>query len=399
MKNMKQFKNEKRKAQDIEKPTRDITKRLLEYMKANYDMRFNTILGYTEMRPKNSEVAYQPVDERMRNTIAIHARLDGINVWDKDIKRYTDSQLIPSYNPLTRFIDGVRGMWDGYNHIEQLATCIPTSTTSWKEWFHTWFLGMVAQWMHLDTSHGNSVAPLLISPQGAGKSTFCKQILPPCLQWGYNDNLVIGEKRTTLLALSQYLLINIDEFNAVSPKVQEGFLKNVLQLADVKIKRPYGRHSITMPRLASFIGTANMADVLTDTSGSRRFIGISFEDPVRLPSTLDYTQLYAQAVEELEAGRRYWFNDEETEQIMEHNRTFRQQTPIEELFFAYFAIATNENKGTYMTAANIFTYLRQKVGGQLRVSGLNHFGRILTHIPNLRHRHTVRGTEYLVSML
>ena len=83
--------------------------------------------------------------------------------------------------------------------------------------------------MRLDTSHGNSVAPLLISRQGYRKSTFCKRLLPEALQWGYNDNLVISEKQNTLRAMTQSLLINIDEFNALSAKTQDGFLKNVMQ--------------------------------------------------------------------------------------------------------------------------------------------------------------------------
>ena len=84
---------------------------------------------------------------------------------------------------------------------------------------------MVAQWMGLDNAHGNSVAPLLISRQGYRKSTFCKRLLPEVLQWGYNDNLVISEKQNTLRAMTQSLLINIDEFNALSAKTQDGFFE------------------------------------------------------------------------------------------------------------------------------------------------------------------------------
>ena len=78
-------------------------------------------------------------------------------------------------------------------------------------------------------------------------------LLPPELQWGYNDSLVLSEKKSVLQAMSQFLLINLDEFNQISPKIQEGFLKNLVQLSSVKVKRPYGRHVEDLPRLASFI--------------------------------------------------------------------------------------------------------------------------------------------------
>ncbi len=374
----------------------DITKRMIDYLENRYDMRFNTVLGCTEMRRLGSSEDFRTVDERARNTIAIKARLDGIDVWDKDVKRYTDSYMVRSFNPVSDFIQSVRGKWDRINRIEALASCLPTDTREWTGWFHTWFLGMVAQWMRLSDTHGNSVAPLLISPQGYRKSTFCKLLLPPQLDWGYNDNLLIEEKKNTLLAMSQYLLINIDEFNAVSQKVQEGFLKNVLQLADVKIKRPYGKHPMLLPRMASFIATANMTDVLTDPSGCRRFIAVTLTAPIRLPRSVDYTQLYAQAVDELEAGKRYWFNDAETRAIMEHNQRYQRRNPLESFFFDSFALPATASEGEYMTATRIFTLIRQRVGTQPGLNNLCHFGRMLSNIDGLQSKHTLRGTEYLV---
>ena len=74
---------------------------------------------------------------------------------------------------------------------------------------------------------------------------------------------------TTLQAMSQFLLINLDEFNQIPATIQEGFLKNIIQLASVKIKRPYGRHVEDFPRLASFIATTNEHSVLADPSGNR----------------------------------------------------------------------------------------------------------------------------------
>lgn len=397
MRNLKTIKSKKQKRKQVKKLTHDVTKQFIEYLEKHYELRFNSVLGYTEIRPAGRKTAFTEVDERMRNTLAIKARLDGLNVWDKDVKRYVDSHLIAIYDPVSNFIGRVRGRWDGHDYIGDLADCVPTAACQWKEWFHTWMLGMVAQWMGIDKTHGNSVAPLLISRQGFRKSTFCKSLLPPELQWGYNDNLDISEKRNTLLAMNQSLLINIDEFNSVPQKIQEGFLKNILQLADLKIKRPYGKHSETLSRKASFIATANMADVLTDPSGYRRFIVVELNAPVALPAAINYEQIYAQAVDELENGRRYWFDDAETQAIMENNRPYQRQQTAEALFFDAFALPATEATGIYMTTSAIYTHLRQRFGSQLHLTGLSHFGRILSNIPHLRSRHSVRGTEYLVT--
>ena len=397
-KNLKNIKAKNQRNRQSERLKNDITRRLLNYLERKYEMRFNTALGCTETRKAGSKEPFVPVDERMRNTIAIKARLDGIDAWDKDIRRYTESDFVKAFNPVDIFLKGLRGRWDGKNHIEALADCVPNDNTRWAEWFHTWFLAMVAQWMGLDVSHGNSVAPLLISRQGYRKSTFCKRLLPEALQWGYNDNLIISEKQNTLRAMTQSLLINIDEFNTLSAKTQDGFLKNVMQLANIKIRQPYCQQQVTLPRIASFIATANVADVFSDPSGCRRFIAVTLTGPIRLPEHIDYEQLYAQAVAELDNGRRYWFDEADTQDIMENNVQYQQRTPAEALFLDCFSIPKDLTKGAYMTAASIFSLLRKRHGSQLNLTSLSHFGRVLANIPNLHSKHSSHGTEYLVAV-
>ena len=397
-KNLKNIKAENQRNRQSERLKNDITRRLLNYLERKYEMRFNTALGCTETRKAGSNEPFVAVDERMRNTIAIKARLDGIDAWDKDIRRYMESDFVKAFNPVDIFLEGLRGRWDGKNHIEALADCVPNDNTRWAEWFHTWFLAMVAQWLGLNISHGNSVAPLLISRQGYRKSTFCKRLLPEALQWGYNDNLIISEKQNTLRAMTQSLLINIDEFNTLSAKTQDGFLKNVMQLANIKIRQPYCQQQVTLPRIASFIATANVSDVFSDPSGCRRFIAVTLTGPIRLPEHIDYEQLYAQAVAELDNGRRYWFDEADTQDIMENNVQYQQRTPAEALFLDSFSIPKDLTKGAYMTAASIFSLLRQRYGSQLNLTSLSHFGRVLANIPNLHSKHSSHGTEYLVAV-
>ena len=398
MKNLRSVKAENQHNKRSNRLKYDITRRLLDYLERKYEMRYNTALGCAEIRKAGGDEPFVPADERMRNTIAIKARLDGIDAWDKDIRRYTESEFVKAFNPVDDFLKGLQGRWDGKNHIEALADCVPNDNARWAEWFHTWFLAMVAQWMGLDVSHGNSVAPLLISRQGYRKSTFCKRLLPEALQWEYNDNLIMSEKQNTLRAMTQSLLINIDEFNALSAKTQDGFLKNVMQLANIKLRQPYRQQQLTLPRVASFIATANVSDVFSDPSGCRRFIAVTLTGPIRLPEHIDYEQLYAQAVAELDSGRRYWFDEADTQAIMENNQHYQQRTPAEALFLDCFSIPKDLTKGAYMTAASIFSLLRQRYGSQLHLTSLSHFGRVLANIPNLHSKHSSHGTEYLVAV-
>ena len=196
--------------------------------------------------------------------------------------------------------------------------------------------------------------------------------------------------------MSQFLLINLDEFNAISPNLQEGFLKNLIQLASVKVKRPYGKHVEEFPRLASFIATANMSDILSDPSGNRRFIGIELTGPIDISHRIDHPQLFAQAQEMIERDEPYWFDAEQTSLIMQSNERFRRQSPTEMFFYEYFEIAADEKSGTYMSAAAIFNVLREHCGSALKVNSVRGFGRLLSQISQLQSKRTSQGVAYLV---
>jgi predicted P-loop ATPase len=280
--------------------------------------------------------------------------------------------------------------------VGELARRVKTDNHFWEDDFHKWMLSMVAQWLGKNRQHGNSIVPLLISKQGYNKSTFCKSLIPTDMQWGYNDSLVLSERKSVLQAMSQFLLINLDEFNQISPKVQEGFLKNLVQLASVKVKRPYGKHVEEFPRLASFIATANVTDILSDPSGSRRFIGIELTGPIDVSQPINYDQLYAQAVALIDQNEPYWMDDKQTMEVMESNRQFKLRSPEEMFFEECFRIPEHEGEGQYMTTAAIFAAVKKKGGSAIRTGNIRIFGQFLSNIGKIKRRRTHFGTEYLV---
>ena len=377
---------------------RSSQQQIIDYLESRYVFRFNTVMGYTEFRPNNTWVRpYQPVDERVLNQMAIECRLAGLDAWDKDVSRYVRSAYVPLYNPVDEYLGQCRGKWDGKDRIRELARRVPTKNPHWENWFYTWFLGMVRQWRStIYDRYGNQVAPLLISRQGWNKSTFIQSLLPPELQWGYTNQLDVSEKRQTLQAMSQFLLINLDEFNQISPALQQGFLKNVITQPSVKVKRPYGKHVEPFPRLASFIGATNQTDVLTDPSGGRRFLGIELTGPIDVSCRPNHEQLFAQALDALDHHEPHFFNEEQTQEIIESNRRYQQRTPAEQYFNDCFEVARDEHEGQFLTSSAIFAHIKKVAGADLRLSSLNHFGRILSNMPEIVRKRTKNGTEYLV---
>ena len=371
---------------------------MMQLLKSKYNFRYNTVMKFVEYMPKEKGwYGFQPVDPRVQKRMTLEVQLADIRVSIKDVRNFLESDYIKNYNPIDEYLFQCYDKWDGKDHIRALARTVPTSNPYWADWFYIWFLGMVDQWRGFThRQYGNSVAPLLISKQGYNKSTFCRRLLPPELQWGYSDNLILSEKRQVYQAMAQFMVINLDEFNQISPQVQQGFLKNLLQLPTVKIKPPYGSHVQEFPRLASFIATSNMTDILADPSGNRRFLGVELTGPIDVSGRLNYEQLYAQAMHALEQGERSYFDTSETAVIMQSNRQFEQVSPVKQCFLEFFEPTDDVEKGEYLTATAIFNILKQKIGSSLQITSLRRFGRELQNIDGLKSKRTKYGTAYLV---
>ena len=304
------------------RPSALLTYKTEAYMKEHYTLRLNVMTGTPEYRINAVGYGFQPLDQAARNTMAIKALKAGVDSWDKDLSRYIDSNLIPRYYPMQDYLRHLPKYDGRHDYVGEVARRIKTDNTYWEEDFHKWMLSMVAQWLGKDRQHGNAIVPLLIGPQGSGKTTFCRRLLPEYMQLYYNDRLSMKNDNDIFLAMSSYALVNIDEFDAMS-KSQQPLLKYLISKHDVTFRPPYGKVMEERQRFASFIATTNNLRPLTDPTGSRRFICI-YADEIDNSGTINYDQLYAQLCQELQQGRRYWFEDEENARIMEHNRDFQQ---------------------------------------------------------------------------
>ena len=371
---------------------------MMQLLKSRYDFRYNTVMKFVEYMPKEKGwYGFQPVDPRVQKRMTLEVQLADIRVSIKDVRNFLESDYIKNYNPIDEYLFQCYDKWDGKDHIRALARTVPTANPHWADWFYTWFLGMVDQWRgYSHRQYGNSVAPLLISKQGYNKSTFCRRLLPPELQWGYNDNLILSEKRQVYQAMAQFMVINLDEFNQISPQVQQGFLKNLIQLPTLKYKPPYGSHVMEFPRLASFIATSNMKDILSDPSGNRRFIGVELTGPIDVSVRPNYQQLFAQALSALNNGEKSYFDAQQVKLIMKSNSQFEIIQPIDQYFLLYFELVEDEKEGEYLTAAEIFDYLKKQIGSSLKVNSLMGFGRKLANMSELKHKRFADGMKYLV---
>ena len=356
-----------------------------------YDFRFNVLTEQTEYAPKGTST-YELVDQRVLNTLCLVARTNGINCWDKDVSRLLLSQEIADYHPFLDYMDNLPD-WDGIDRVSELASRV-SDTPLWIEGFHRWMLGMTAQWMAMDVQCANAVAPLLVSTeQGRCKSTFCSILLPTELQRFYIDKFDITSVSGCEQKLSLFGLINMDEFDRYGIRTM-ATLKNLMQLKKLTFRKSHRAYYSQLPRIASFIGTSNQKELLTDTTGSRRFLCVEVKG--KIDCTLpDYAQLYAQLKTELLNGERYWFTSEEERKIQEHNRMFYKFSPEQDVFFRCFRLPMEGEEGIQISSTEIFCKLQKRFPSAFRGRSVSNMGRMLLAMGVERVR-TRTGSYYRV---
>ena len=376
--------------------------RLTRYLKLHYAFRYNLLTERTECARVNNDLTndphhliYTPVDSRTLNGIALDAIDSGVNCWDRDVKRYVESDHVQAYHPFDLYFKQLP-TWDGTDRVADLAKRV-SDTDLWTHAFHRWMLAVTAQWTGRggEGRRANSVAPLLVSTaQGLGKSTFCRLLLPPQLRDYFTESFDLTNAAAAENKLASYGLINLDEFDRL-PASRMPQLKNLMQMEALRVRRAYRRTAEPLPRIASFIGTSNRRDLLTDLSGSRRFICVEVERPIDCNTPIDYEQLYAQLLHELENGERCWFSKEEENEIQQANRPFYRVTPAEELVSTCFRFAEPGEQGArLMSAAEIYATVKRKNPAALKDCSCTSFARLLAQLG--RRVHTKYGNGYWV---
>ena len=286
------------------------------------------------------ELEFRPLTPAALNSIVIRAKRE--EVLEKgspksEIKDYVESEEVPEFNPIQVFLDGLP-VWDGQNHIARVFSRIPGISSEQLNYLTIWLRSAVAHWMQMDMLHGNECVPTLIGQQGCGKTVFVRRLLPPHLREYFLGHLNLANKFDKEMALTNNLLVNLDELDAIRHS-QQASLKQALSVNKVNSRPIFGRTQEDRPRFASFVATTNNRHPLQDSTGSRRYICIQIPDGQLIDNTgeIDYGQLYAQVVYELqELKAPYWFNNEEVARIQQLNQEYMEQKDIAEIIMACF---------------------------------------------------------------
>ena len=336
-----------------------------QFLNDNYRLRRNVLSGKVEFKSRaEASAEYRPLTQEALNSIIIHALREGLDEEcnpKADINMYVNSEEVRMYNPVLAFLNDLP-QWDGQNHVAKLFSRLPGISSEQLAYLSIWLRSAVAHWLQLDTMHGNEVVPVLIGAQGCGKTTFLRRLLPQHLRQYYLDHLNLSNKFDKEMALTNNLLVNLDELEAIRPS-QHAALKQTLSKNKVNGRPIFGKAQDDRPRYASFVSTTNNPHPLTDATGSRRYICLTIPKGQLIDNVgdIDYEQLYAQVLHEIRVLETpYWFNNDEVTRIQQLNLAYMQQKDIAEMVKACFRKPTDGEKVKSLNTTEMLEIIRDE---------------------------------------
>ena len=220
----------------------------------------------------------------------------------------------------------------------------------WYRYLKKWLVGMVASWLSDDVV--NNVILVLIGEQGAYKTTWFYYLLPPPLkQYFYTKTNANRMSKDDILTLAQYALVCCEELDTMRP-AELNQLKAAVTMPSIDERAAYAHYHEHRKHIASFCGTGNNTQFLSDPTGNRRWLPFEVESIVSpRDHPFHYEGIYAQALALYKSGFQYWFTKEEIQELNHHNRQFETPHLERELVSLYFRIPMESENGMFMTSA------------------------------------------------
>jgi len=335
-----------------------------QFLSENYTFQKNVISNKLEVLERGKEGAtFRPLTTEVENSIIVRARkeLDEVKYLKTLITEQIHSNDVTQFDPIEQWLHSLPA-WDGCDRVAALFSRLPGITAEQVYWLSMWLRSTVAHWLKLDRIHGNESVPTLIGDQGCGKTVFCRRLLPEHLREYFLDHLNLSNRFDRDMAFSNNLLVVLDELDQIKAG-QQAALKQSLSKNTVNGRPIFGRTQEDRHRYASFLATTNNPRPLNDPTGSRRFLCVRIPSGTLIDNEtpIDYEQLYAQLVDEVETRQlRWWFTAGETQAIQEANLTYQHVYSLAEMVGVCFRRPRFGEKAEPMTIGQIMETMQQQ---------------------------------------
>ncbi|MGL4519380.1 MAG: VapE domain-containing protein [Phocaeicola sp.] len=367
-----------KKEENNEATKQSKNERIEAFLRERYEFRFNTVKSRTEFR-YDKRSRFTSVTKIDLNSIRRELDRVGMNTSTDNIRAILESDFSERVNPVHQYFEQLPRM-QGTQAIERLASTVTVQNpTHWVEYLTKWLVGVAANALNDDACQ-NHVCLVLTGEQGAFKTSWLNRICPKSLKTYLFTGKIDPQNKDVLTLIAECLFINIDDQLKALNKRDENELKNLITTPAVKYRRPYDVYIEDYPHLASFMASVNGNDFLTDPTGSRRFLPfevVMIDNAASKAINMD--EVYSEVMFLLESDFRYWFNDEEIQELHRQSSAFHVQTIEYEMLVQGFEPLTElTSDDCFMTTMQIMSYLKlqttltfseKRMGEALRKAG------------------------------
>lgn len=330
------------------------------YLKRHYNIRYNTVSN----RYEYSEIGVEGYKELNESALYIQLRKNNISISQADLTALLKSDVIEEYNPFLEYFHSIPG-WDGKSdYIKHLCSFVKTPDNDrFENHFKKWLVRTVKT--ALTNEYFNKQAIVLVSErQNSGKSTFCRFLCPPGLSNYLAEN--IATDKDSLIALTENFIINLDELSTAN-KMEINAFKSMFSKDRIKTRLPYDKRATILTRRASFIGSTDRWEFLSDENGSVRWLCFDVDSiDWTYSKQVDIDQVWSQAYALMKDPN--YKCDITPQEIKENdmiNRKYQISTPERNLIQKYFE-PSHSDSGEFMTTTDIQEYIELKTTLRLK---------------------------------
>ena len=340
------------------------------FLDGHISLRFNEITSRVEYEiPADNTDAHRfmPVNDRIVNSLwSQMSTITRVNI--QDMYRVIESDYVPVFNPFKEYLNNLSKPGE-QDYIRELAQTVRVKGGKqeqklWQLYLKKWLVGMVASWLSEDVV--NNVILVLIGEQGAYKTTWFNYLLPPPLkQYFYTKTNANRMSKDDILTLAQYALVCCEELDTMRP-AELNQLKAAVTMPSIDERAAYAHYHEHRKHIASFCGTGNNTQFLSDPTGNRRWLPFEV-DSILSPREhpFHYEGIYAQALSLYTSGFQYWFTKEEIQELNRHNKQFETPHLEHELVDLYFRRPIDSELGEFISVARALQMISNGISQKL----------------------------------
>ncbi|MFC5409115.1 VapE domain-containing protein [Larkinella bovis] len=347
--------------------------RIKNYLSARYEFRYNNVANEVEYRikDKNTFIPLNPDDLHIE---LYEHRYSGFGDMLQSLMK---SKFVPTYDPFQTYFESLPS-WtpDQPDYITELANYV--QTTDQPRFIQQFKKALVrTAACALGYLPFNKHCIVLTGEQHDGKTYFIRFLVPPTLNEYIKENPIF-ESKDAYIDLTCNFIINLDEMSNF-PKTDINKIKAFLTVDKVKIRRPYDRKDSVTQRRASFFGSTNQREILTDDTGNVRWLvfqvlSVNHDQggPNGYQQRINIDLVWAQVYSLLKSKFDCQLTREEIVQSERNNKRHQKTFAELELIERYFRVPTDDQiEAEELTATEVLLRLRELTQGGLRMNEIN----------------------------